>query len=165
MAVCCTHVHCRKKNISKGRRRRFAKSARSAVHETVITGYALDGTALPPVWVLNRKTIDDETRKLMREALKDCPMFFNGRWIIPCACVAGGSSGGVNRDNFSDVLIEFERYLDSDEYDVDSDGVRHILNKDWKPKAPVYTFTDWHDSCRCYIARKSWMHAKTVVIT
>ena len=85
----------------------------------------------------------------MRDALKDCPMTFNGRSIIPCAVVAGGKSGGVCKDNFNDVLIEFERYLDSDEYNVDSDGVRHVSNKDWKPSAPVYTFTDWHDSRRC----------------
>ena len=79
----------------------------------------------------------------MREALKDSPVFFNGRWVIPCACVAGGSKGGVTKSNFTDVLIEFERYLDSDEYNADGDGVRHVDNKDWKPKAPVYTFTDW----------------------
>ena len=84
----------------------------------------------------------------MREALKDSPMFFNGRWVIPCACVAGGTKGGVTKDNFNDVLIEFERYLDSDEYETSSDGVRRVSNKDWKPDAPVYTFTDWHDSRR-----------------
>ena len=84
----------------------------------------------------------------MREALKDCPMFFNGRWIIPCAVIAGGSKGGVTRDNFTEVLIEFERYLDSDEYNVDSDGVRTVSNEDWVPEAPVYSLTDWHDSRR-----------------
>lgn len=85
----------------------------------------------------------------MREALSLCPMYFNGRWVIPCAVVAGGTKGGVTRDNFTEVLIEFERYLDSDEYNVDGDGIRHVNNKDWKPNAPVYTFTDWHDSRRC----------------
>ena len=85
----------------------------------------------------------------MREALSLCPMYFNGRWVIPCAVVAGGGKGGVCRDNFSDVLIEFERYLDSDEYNVQGGGVRQGSNKDWKPKKPVYTFTDWHDSRRC----------------
>ena len=75
-------------------------------------------------------------------------MYFNGRWIIPCAVVAGGKKGGVTRDNFNEVLIEFERYLDSDEYNIDNDGVRTISNEDWMPKEPVYTFTDWHDSRR-----------------
>lgn len=87
----------------------------------------------------------------MREALQDCPMYFNGRWIIPCAVIAGGTKGGVTRDNYNDVLIEFERYLDSDEYNVDSDGVRTVNNEDWMPRAPLYTFTDWHDSRRCVI--------------
>ena len=85
----------------------------------------------------------------MREALSLCSMFFNGRWVIPCAVIAGGGKGGVTRDNFNDVLVEFERYLDSDEYNVGSDGTRHVNNKDWKPDAKVYTFTDWHDSRRC----------------
>ena len=84
----------------------------------------------------------------MREALRDCPVWFNGRYIIPCAVVAGGKKGGVTRGNFNEVLIEFERYLDSDEYNVDSDGVRKVSNEDWVPKAPVYTITDWHDSRR-----------------
>ena len=57
-----TIVICRAKNLAKGRRHRFARAVYSSVHETVITGYALDGSALPPVWVLNRKTIDAETR-------------------------------------------------------------------------------------------------------
>ena len=90
----------------------------------------------------------------MRKALLDCPVFFNGRWIIPCAVIAGGAKGGVNKDNFNEVLIEFERYLDSDEYNVDSDGVRTISNADWKPKETVYTFTDWHGSRRYCIARE-----------
>ena len=42
-------------------------------------------------------------RELMRDALKDEPMFFNGRWIIPCAVVAGGKKGGVTRDNYTEV--------------------------------------------------------------
>ena len=75
-------------------------------------------------------------------------MFFNGRWIIPCAVVAGGPMGGVTRNNFTEVLIEFERYLDSDEYNVDGDGVRTVSNDDWNPKAPIYNFMDWHDSRR-----------------
>ena len=74
----------------------------------------------------------------MREALSLCPMYFHGRWVIPCAVVAGGCKGGVTRDNFNEVLIEFERYLDSDEYNVDGDGIRHVSNKDWKPKDKVY---------------------------
>ena len=78
-------------------------------------------------------------------------MFFNGRYIIPCAVIAGGTKGGVTRDNFNEVLIEVERYLDSDEYNADGDGVRTISNKDWKPKEPLYTFTDWHDSRRCVL--------------
>ena len=78
----------------------------------------------------------------MREAVKDCPIWCNGRYVIPCAVVAGGSSGGVNRENFTDVLMEFERYLDSDEYNLDGDGIRSVDSKDWKPVAPVYTFTD-----------------------
>ena len=56
--------------------------------------------------------------------------------------------GGVTRDNFTEVLIEFERYLDSDEYNVDGDGVRTVSNDDWNPKAPIYNFMDWHDSRR-----------------
>lgn len=97
----------------------------------------------------------------MREALKDCPMYFNGRKIIPCAVVAGGPKGGVTRDNFNEVLIEFERYLDSDEYNADSDGVRKISNADWKPKEPLYNFTDWHDSRRCTHMHRVDMHVCT----
>lgn len=134
-------------------------------------GYNANGDIVPPVWVINRKTVDNTVRstptvtiqcthtshicnmtcnhrRRMRESLKDCPIFFNGRWIIPCAVVAGGTKGGVTRDNFTEVLIEFERYLDSEEYNVDSDGVRTVSNEDWIPKAPVYTLTDWHDSRR-----------------
>ena len=87
-------------------------------------------------------------REKLREAVKDSPMWCNGRNVIPCAVVAGGSSGGVKKNNFNEVLMEFERYLDSDEYNADGDGIRKINNKDWKPAAPLYTFTDWHDSRR-----------------
>ena len=88
-------------------------------------------------------------------------MFFNGRWIIPCAVVAGGKKGGVTRGNFNEVLIEFERYLDSDEYDADGDGLRKVSNAEWLPKAPVYTFTDWHDSRRCTHMYRFDMHVST----
>lgn len=60
----CTHMR-RMKHVTKGRRRRYAKAIRTAMHETVITGYSLNGEALPPVWVLNRKTIDAETRSFV----------------------------------------------------------------------------------------------------
>ena len=48
--------------------------------------------------------------------------------MIPCAVVAGGTAGGVRRENFNEVLIEFERYLDSDEYTVGGDGTRTVTS-------------------------------------
>lgn len=73
-------------------------------------------------------------------------MWFNGRKIIPCAVVAGGNKGGVKQDNIRSVMMEFERYLDSDEYVWGGDGKRLIDDKDWMPKAPVFQWTDWHNS-------------------
>ena len=65
----------------------------------------------------------------MRDNLRAYPMRFNGRWVIPCVCVAGGVSGGVSRENIGDVMREFERYLDSDEYDVEGDGRHTVTNE------------------------------------
>lgn len=73
-------------------------------------------------------------------------MWFNGRKITPCAVVAGGKKGGVKRDNIRAVMLEFERYLDSDEYVFGGDGRRTISDEDWKPVAPMYQWTDWHNS-------------------
>lgn len=73
-------------------------------------------------------------------------MMFHGRKIIVCAVVAGGSKGGVNQTNIKKVQIEVERYMDSDEYVLGGDGHRTISDDDWKPKAPIYQFTDWHNS-------------------
>ena len=108
-------------NLLKGARRRYAKDMRSSVHETGSFGINLKGEIIPPVWVTNRRVVDDvlryepyvrmylvnehhrHNRQLMRKALEDCPIFFNGRWIIACAVVAGGKKGGVTRDNFTEV--------------------------------------------------------------
>ena len=49
-------------------------------------------------------------------------MMFNGRLVIGCAVVAGGSSGGVTRENIEDVMMEFERYLDGTEYNLHGPG-------------------------------------------
>ena len=87
----------------------------------------------------------------MREAMMEDPsgplwMMFNGRKIIPCAVVAGGKKGGVTQANIKQVQLEVERYLDSDEYVLGGDGQRKVSDNDWKPKAPIYQFTDWHNS-------------------
>ena len=73
-------------------------------------------------------------------------MWFNGRKIIPYAVVAGGKKGGVKRSNIRAVMLEFERYLDFGEYVVGGNGRRTISDEDWLPSAPVYQWTDWHNS-------------------
>lgn len=52
----------RSKNVAKGRRRRYAKDKRGSLHETATMGYNLMGDIVPPVWVINRRTIDDNVR-------------------------------------------------------------------------------------------------------
>ena len=73
-------------------------------------------------------------------------IWFNGRKIIPCAVVAGGKKGGVTRSNIRAVMLEFERYLDSDEYVLGGGDGRTISDEDWLPSNPVYQWTDWHNS-------------------
>ena len=58
----CTHTHYRAFNLLKGRRRRYAKDKRCSVHETGSMGYSLAKEIVPPVWVINRKTVDATIR-------------------------------------------------------------------------------------------------------
>ena len=88
-----------------------------------------------------------------RERLKAAPMMFNGRLVVACAVVAGGPSGGVSRENISDVMMEFERYLDGTEYNLHGPGAGVRVSKaEWiefrKSDAalPIYQMTDWHNS-------------------
>ena len=111
----------------------------------------LVGEAVPPVWVLNLKKITPKVRHRMRELMHKHAMMFNGRLVIPCACVAGGSSGGVDKDNISAVQMEFERYLDGTEYDLNGGGERKS-DAEWtkirqsSDTRTMYQWTDWHGS-------------------
>ena len=71
--------------------------------------HSLIGEAVPPVHVLPVQKITPKIRTEYREKLKPYPMMFNGRLVVACAVVAGGSSGGVTRDNIQDVMMEFEK--------------------------------------------------------
>ena len=111
----------------------------------------LAGEAVPPVWVLNVERITPAIRKAMRDAFADpcLHMWFNGRWIIPCAVVAGGKKGGVTRNNIRLVMEEMERYMDGDCYVRGSTWEDRIPDEEWQPKSPIYQFTDWHASRTC----------------
>ena len=117
-------------------------------HETTVTGFNLAGEAVPPVWVLNVARITPAIRDSMRAIFADprTHMWFNGRWIIPCACVAGGKKGGVSRDNIRNVMMEMERYLDGNCYVRGSTWEDRIPDEEWQPKSPIFQFTDWHNS-------------------
>ena len=105
------------------------------------------------VWVLPVKHVTPEIKRLMREALEPYPIMFNGRLVVSCACVAGGKKGGVTRGNISNVMMEFERYLDGTEYNLHGHGSGVRKSKEeWvtfrksDDAQPIYQMTDWHNS-------------------
>lgn len=105
------------------------------------------------IWVLPVKRMTPQIKQRMREELQSEAMMFNGRLVIPCACVAGGSKGGVTRDNIDDVMMEAERYLDGTEYNLHGPGAGVRVNRDeWvafrksSDAKPIYQITDWHNS-------------------
>ena len=71
-------------NLQKGWRRRFAKDVRCSTHETGMMGYVLGIGILPPVWIICRKTVDDETRfvTLVRELTHPHPLFLTLNYLL-----------------------------------------------------------------------------------
>ena len=124
----------------------------SPEHHTQVRAH-IQGEAVPMVWVLPVKKITPQIKQRMREELQSEAMMFNGRLVVACACLAGGTSGGVTRDNIDDVMMEFEQYLDATEYNLHGPGSGVRVNSDeWEAfrkssdTESIFQITDRHNS-------------------